>query len=514
MIRNLFILSVFLVRQAVLASPFDKENLHDLSDYTPPDGVYHSLEIRAPGLSIESSARERMEADIDTAQSIGGRLNGDLTHLFNHHTRKLTFTSRNRAHSSISKNSDEESTTLPAREFYNYRRYQVFDLRVFSNDTLLIHNKSNFFLGAFFSADYQFFQRNERYVGDEYGIADTNLLDITKIKRRRSDSHQDGSASLSLGAGYGRIENIDYAVTASHLLAKLIEQKKLRMVPNTSGLYELARTIEGAFRERGLDSREKRISNMARICRFMRSSGLIDSVTPEIAFTLADEIDYTGAYRRQSGMRCGLNLEGSHGRWWNREKSKEELYRAFIPGDTSDIPRLRDFSPDSFAIREINEATGNWSNTNTYAILFADHSHYLNRFWSLDGNASLKWGYEFQRDSLIRRQPHLSALLDWGLSFYPNSRSKIGLNFNAFYDRYFDFIANTDAVSGTTLIEDRRNLMVGGGIGATRYVSPQLSWSLNFGLDWEDSYFGDSYRQYSSQFLNWRLSGGATYKLF
>ncbi len=291
-----------------------------------------------------------------------------------------------------------------------YQRFRNLNLQANWNRIDRFYNSKNFFFE----------------IGNELSIAGGRQKN--KSNNRTFISNNNYAADkLIIGAGKGRIENVQDAQMALFIVNDLRRSGLLQQEPDAATLYELAVLITDINNRRVFDNRIRRKYELTRIDSFFQSRQLI--TTPSIAYFTTVNDNWALAFNpgRLRGTRMYVQLN---------------------PGI-----RFEEVMMDQKGLN-INEYN---STSNAFSYFYSpeigiEHYKPAGLRWQRNVTASLQFQQTFARQTsktessgTITETENFSALpqlvlqSSYGFGYYPNNRTIVnaGLNFDAIYGKGF-----------------------------------------------------------------------------
>lgn len=291
-----------------------------------------------------------------------------------------------------------------------YQRFRNLNLQSGWNRIDRFYNGKNFFFE----------------IGNELSISGGRQKNTSNNRTFISNNNY-AADKLIVGAGKGRIENVQDAQMALFIVNDLRCAGLLQQEPDAATLYEFAVLITDINNRRVFDNRIRRKYELTRIDSFFQSKQLI--TTPSIAYFTTINDNWALAFNpgRLRGTRMyvqlnpGIRFEevmmDQKGLNINEYKSNSKAFSYF-------------YSPE-IGIEHYKPAGLHWQRNVTASFQFQQTFTRLNSKSESTGTIT-----ETENFSAL---PQLVLQSSYGFGYYPNNRSIVnaGLNFDAIYGKGF-----------------------------------------------------------------------------
>lgn len=357
--------------------------------------------------------------------------------------------------------------------------------------------------------------------------------------------------TASLGAGYGRLEEVTFAETGMHLLDRVEEVTGRRVRLGKGGMRDLEAFVEARRKRRSFfDARRAAHYDVESVCLFLRDRGL-DSLPPRAVLEMADEWRHAGRVRRFTGWELRM-VPFLHATWEDhrREENREDFQRRVALDSVGDPAALTPAAPVPGATRTFAAETRSWRSQTQYgAGLEAAWRRPWRRFWQFDMDAWARYGLESQESGFHARRdtggtddqrsdryasfsyPRMESGASASATWLPTSRTLVGAMLDGRVNRKLDYLDPGDAAwlfgaSGAEVEQDVLDWTLSLGLHARYHLDDRLAFwgNLNAGVERRDSRdegeagMGEFPvtlpRRLESSRMNASLMGGLTWYLF
>lgn len=341
----------------------------------------------------------------------------------------------------------------------------VFNLTKNAHGTLIERNRQIMLDADWRRMDRFFNSRNFFFeVGNELGAVSNTQKNRSQFLDNKTTGNS-VSNMLILGAGKGRLENVQDAQMAMFIMNDLQKMGLLDREPDAATQYELAVLITDINNRRVFDDRKRLIYELTRIDSFLQSKQLVK--TPSIAYFTTVSDNWLLAFNpgRLSGTRIyaqlkpGISLNASG---INQADSNVFTYK-------SDTKRIEYFYEPEIGIEHHKPIKLQWQRIASAAIRFRQT---FTRIKTKTESASGSGEFE-----MFQTYPQLLLNSFYGFGYFPTTRTVVngGLIFDAVYGQ--------------------QNM----GIGSPTYfrLSPGLRLSANYFINFRTRLFLDAAINYS-----------------
>lgn len=204
-------------------------------------------------------------------------------------------------------------SSLSLNDSYQRGSSQRIDLDTTSDFSRIFQGDYN--LSGYYHLDYYYSNNLKSYLllG---GATSLGFLQVNNKYEKNDILNEDpytknGSsiyASVSLGHGHGRVEQVEDAVEALYILHELNANGQLNKAINENDVKILADKITYLKKERYFDSRIQRQKTMKELIGLLSENGIIEEENIEVYNTIADYHYFAGIQTRSSGKKFSYYL--------------------------------------------------------------------------------------------------------------------------------------------------------------------------------------------------------------
>ncbi|WP_167613843.1 hypothetical protein [Maribellus sediminis] len=289
---------------------------------------------------------------------------------------------------------------------------------------------------------------------------------------------------LSVGGGFGRIEQTSDAMRAIYIVEDLYKKDKLNRLPHEDELIVIANRVAELRNQRFFDARLRHIYEMESLDSLLNAMDLVSDNDIGYFTSLNDMWSY-GHESRYSGTRLQAEIGGQLDYRFVKEKTETEDYdhsTITVEDDNNDYNENLQFT---LALDSYKPIGLKWQR---YLFVQANGSKYFN-----DANV-----YEWAADLNT-----FSGSISYGYDWFLNTRTYASFGVNGHYAR-FDYdeeeTNHYDANSFNTGISGSLNYYFSPRLRAGIRVRSDYTWNQN-----EDSSYNKLFRFISSASLNYAI---------
>lgn len=539
---------------AITISSFSAEtdSCFNLMNYNPPAFSYHLLEFK-PFLSINGNSSNHKQNDlftdpfpVNTVEDYRNHRSASNFDIMAHHSyygwRGKTEWQINSytniiGYLRITDPADYRFSTNSQE--YSTNRYRNGEVRSNFSISAAHYFRWPFFVGAEISPDITsnlgyFNSINKRF---NLKNEDAGFYYYDKVNRKNKNYSISFAGSFRLGAGH--IDDVSFAVAALNIVDIVKNLEKTYRGCDMRKVQNLAAFIEKSRKRRALDSRIAFIQNIDTLCAFIKESGIADEISPRTVLELADQWNYVFYQKRNKGFSAVLYPSGKYSKQCYKDKVTSSRYEKLTT-----IPfKMNEDEKNDFNTSEIfKDEVFRWNKTQQidYKInLQARYERPLSRYFQLSllsEASALSTRYQnkesahqnFKTFEDAYTLPGISVSQYAGLTYYPNTRTSIGVLESVHYDRKFDYFDIKKSGYSFSYIppednfDDRiLNFTLNGFL--TYYFSPQLQAQLDLRVYRDDQYrdayrgpplFSEDHESSFSTALNYSIGAHLTWKVF
>ena len=546
----------------------------DLSNYNPPEFKRHSLDTDLGLLgghsfiddNYESESSEKSDERINNSFSF----DGSALYSYKKHT---TFFQRNLSANinigpSFAQSNDKTEDVLSENTQRNDRSIFVFNtsLRLEGSNRYYIKVSDLFFeTNAVLIPNLAFRDLTnelsngsfDHYIDNDVPPYDYNESFVTSENEIKDEASKTGiniSFDPQIFVGYGRINDVSDARLSVYIYQDLRDKNCLDKTPDAEDIIKLAELITEIKNERFFDARDKKISNLTRIDKFLKDNGFIKENGAVYFTSLYDNWDYA-PQTRTSGYRfsAGFVPEFSYERNSTDTKSNSINRRYNNSTDYLDEVGINNiFSENSSEIIENVSSVDKSLETGLFGMVKFEHEKPINLYFQGNFRSSLLFGrsnfenerendrktssdyiYIYESDIFIdstythleldslyttemnTERDYLEATLSYSLRYFPDTRTDLGVRFTGIY-RSIETTREEEEVK-TADINDE-SLIINLYSDMNYYFSPQLRLngyvSVNYFKNLKKSGYSDVKNEIDSEGISASYGLGLNYFLF
>jgi len=152
---------------------------------------------------------------------------------------------------------------------------------------------------------------------DESRLQFTDLSDreVTALyisSQYASGDERIASVSATVGAGWGRVWEGEYASTAMYIVEELRSSGALQRDPGREEMLELTGLIHEWRQSHVVDSRIRRLDALNSLLSYLHEIGAIGEPAPSWVYIIQDVWDYFPRYRRRFGSSVAVGIGGDY----------------------------------------------------------------------------------------------------------------------------------------------------------------------------------------------------------
>ena len=343
--------------------------------------------------------------------------------------------------------------------------YQMSEYQSFKEDTTFRLSRKfggDYNLYGFYNQDYYYSGNSKSYflLGGSTSLNLGHNKDKLEENGVSSDDiyqqfYSSVSASVSLGHGHGRVEQVEDAVEALYILHELNANGQLKRAITENDVKLLADKITSLKKERFFDSRLQRQKTMKTLIELLSDNGNIKLENIDIYNTIADYHYFAGIQTRSSGSKFSYYLTPKV-YFYNQKYSDGDYYNEFekaIGGNVS----YKNYKPVSVRWQR------NFSGTVSFE-----------RRWMNDVDYDNAVDHKTESESTSNI---LYSSVSYAIGFYPSTRSYLEAKGYVYYTLSSANASNPTSTSDS----DSDRLNTGVNITGYYYLSERLRLS---GIFW------------------------------
>lgn len=353
-------------------------------------------------------------------------------------------------------------------DYYNFRIYANFQKRIYTqnDDTWFLLWSTNLDVSNSLNREVDFW---------DY---DDNLIEKYKSRNLRFQP------KLSVGGGFGRIEQTSDAMRAIYIIEDLYKKDKLNRLPDEDELFVIANRVAELRNQRFFDARLRHIYEMESLDSLLNTMDLVSNNDIGYFTCLKDMWSY-GHESRYSGTRLQAELGGQLDYRFVKEKTEGYDYdqsNMIFEDDNNDYNEILQFTLSLTSYKPIGLK---WQR---YLSVQFDANSYFN-----DDNV-YEWAIDYNR---------FSGYISYGYDWFLNTRTSASFRVFGNYNR-------TDYDEGQTDYYDHNNFYTGISGSLNYYFSPRLkaSFQISSNYSWnqnDDSSYNKVFRFGSRASLNYAI---------
>jgi hypothetical protein len=371
------------------------------------------------------------------------------------------------------------------------------------DDGEIIYKYSNISPFLEFTSENRFYRQHQFFFETGFKVYGYGLWQKTDDKDAYSVTKTDNISAdieVPLLIGKGRIEQIQDARLAIYILEELQKAGRIARLPDNQEIKEFSQLISTLKNERYFDYRIKKMEEIEKVDSFLQARGIITGADARYFTIVNDNWDFSQGPVRESGKRLSGGLIPAYSYTYsNLETTYPNL------GDTSG----QKYKTGSLGIR----MQGQYKNEKP-----------VNLHWQRSLSMKLSYGYsrnmnsiqdlEESENKLHSDQLQLDAAVQYGMGYYPNSRTDISGQVSCDF-QHVNRLENEDrpnAESNGNIITPDFSLVM------RYYISPQLRLTMNYHINYtynkNNFRIDEDYMYFKSNQLQQIFNVGFVYSIF